>query len=434
MVYQPPTGARDLLPLDVAQQQWIDDRLQQVFHRWSYHRIITSTLERMDTLMAGGAIDRSSILQLHSANEEALGLRPELTASIARAAVTRMMGRPFPQRLYYNANVFARPTADSHSAQQEFYQAGVELLGSDGALADAEMLLLVMDCLENLGLGHVQPPHQPPHQLPQWQIIVGEAGLTRSLLSVFPENCQDKVRHAIAQLDLIGLDQVSLPDDLRDRARQMLDLRGRPDQVLKKVSGWDLSESQRQQVNHLKTLFELLRESLPTAQALPIVLDLSLIQTFDYYTGLVFEVASQGSAGQHVLGQGGRYDQLLGVYHPQGESVPGIGFSLHIDKLHQILLDSDRLPQQVPHSDWLVVARNAAAAAAACAHAKILRSGSQPSSTQPSSTVRVELSLAQQSPAATITAARDRGIGQIAWVDEQGNVVVEAITEETINQ
>ncbi len=436
MVYQPPTGARDLLPLDVAQQQWIDDRLQQVFHRWGYHRIITSTLERIDTLMAGGAIARSSILQLQSANEEALGLRPELTASIARTAVTRMMGLTFPQRLYYNANVFARPTEDSHSAQQEFYQAGVELLGSSGALADAEMLLLVMDCLENLGLGHVQQP--------QWQIIVGEAGLTQSLLSVFPETCRNKVRRAIAHLDLIELAQVSLPDDLRDRAIQMLDLRGRPELVLKKVSAWDLSASQRQQVNHLKTLFELLQESLPTAQALPIVLDLSLIQTFDYYTGLVFEVASQGPAGQHVLGQGGRYDQLLGVYHPQAESVPGIGFSLQIDQLHQILRDADRLPQQIPPSDWLVVARNAAAAAAACAHAKTLRSGSQQSSTQQSgsqqsitqqsSTVRVELSLASPSPAETIAAARDRGIGQIAWVDEQGNVVVEAITQETINQ
>ena len=44
MVYQPAAGARDLLPLDVAQKRWIEDRLQQVFHRWGYHRIITSTL------------------------------------------------------------------------------------------------------------------------------------------------------------------------------------------------------------------------------------------------------------------------------------------------------------------------------------------------------------------------------------------------------
>lgn len=99
MVYQPPAGARDLLPLDVAQKRWIEERLQQVFHRYGYHQIITSTLERLDMLMAGGAINRSTVIQLQGADEEELGLRPELTASIARAAVTRMAGVTYPSTL-----------------------------------------------------------------------------------------------------------------------------------------------------------------------------------------------------------------------------------------------------------------------------------------------------------------------------------------------
>jgi ATP phosphoribosyltransferase regulatory subunit len=403
MVYQPPTGARDLLPLDVVQKQWIEDRLQQVFQRWGYQRIITSTLERIDTLMAGGAIDRSTLLQIQSAEDEALGLRPELTASIARAAVTRMMGVTFPQRLYYNANVFARPVADSHSSQQEFYQAGVELLGSGGALADAEVLLLAMDCLQNLGFGESQ-----------WQIIVGEAGLTKSLLSVFPENLRDKVRSAIAHLDLITLETLPLDASLRDRAIQMLDLRGKPGDVLKKVGQWDLSETQRQQVNYLKTLFDLLQESVKSD--LPIVLDLSLIRIFDYYTGIVFEIASQSRAGQHVVGQGGRYDELLGVYHPQGESIPGIGFSWQIDQLHQILLESDRLPQQVPSSQCLVAARSPQAYAHTLSYAQTLRQSES-----------VELCLDHGLENA-IAYAKDRHISKIAWVDEQGQVTLEAVS------
>jgi ATP phosphoribosyltransferase regulatory subunit len=123
MVYQPPAGARDLLPLDVAQKRWIEERLQQIFHRWGYHRIITSTLERMDTLMAGGAIQRQAVIQLQNSEDEELGLRPELTASIARTAVTRMAGATLPQRLYYNANVFQRPQDYRHNQPQEFYQA-----------------------------------------------------------------------------------------------------------------------------------------------------------------------------------------------------------------------------------------------------------------------------------------------------------------------
>jgi ATP phosphoribosyltransferase regulatory subunit len=174
MVYQPPSGARDLLPLDVAQKSWIEDRLQQVLHRWGYQRIITSTLERLDTLMAGGAIAPRQILQIQANSDEALGLRPEFTASIARTAVMRLSDQSYPSRLYYNANVFRRPEEGSHGTQQEFYQAGVELLGGGGVLADAEILLLVMDCLNGIGLAD------------RWQMVLGDAGLTRSLLWEFP--------------------------------------------------------------------------------------------------------------------------------------------------------------------------------------------------------------------------------------------------------
>jgi ATP phosphoribosyltransferase regulatory subunit len=300
MVYQPPAGARDLLPLDVAQKQWIEDRLQQVFHAWGYHRIITSTLERLDTLMAGGAIERSTVIQLHQLEEDPLGLRPELTASIARTVATRLSNSTFPQRLYYNANVFRRAQEGSHSRQQEFYQAGVELLGGAGVRSDAEILLLIMDCLKSL-------------ELPG-QLILGEAGLTRSLLSEFPEPIRAKVRHAIAHLDRLSLEALPLSDAMRDRALLLLDLRGKPADVLQRVSSLPLNETETAIVQNLKSLVELLQGSVS------IVLDLSLIRTFDYYTGIVFEVVTQ--SGQVLLGQGGRYDRLLGQFHPQGESIP----------------------------------------------------------------------------------------------------------------
>ena len=166
MVHQPPSGARDLLPLDVAQKISIERRLQQVFHHWGYHRIITSTLERLETLMAGGAIDRSTLIQLQDAEDGELGLRPELTASIARAAAMRMAGTRWqPQRLYYNAIVFRKGRDTGSGGQQEFYQAGVELLGAGGAVADAEVLLLLSECLQSL-------------EIDEWHLVLGEAGLT----------------------------------------------------------------------------------------------------------------------------------------------------------------------------------------------------------------------------------------------------------------
>lgn len=411
MVYQSPAGARDLLPLDVAQKRWIEERLQQVFHRWGYHRIITSTLERLDTLMAGGAIQRSTVIQLE-AEEEELGLRPELTASIARAAVTRMAGTTYPQRLYYNANVFRRTRETSHNRQQEFYQAGVELLGAEGWLADAEVLLLLANCLNQIGLS-------------QWRLILGQAGIARSLLSTFPAALQDKVRNAIAHLDRITLETLPLSDELRSRALLMLDLRGRPADVLQKVTSLNLDLPQQEALNHLKSLTELLDQCLPIQSGQspqdPLILDLSLIQTIDYYTGIVFEVVSDTKTQTRILGQGGRYDQLLGLYHPQGETIPGIGFALNIEDLHQVLLSTKQLPQQTPASNWLVVPEGRQDYATAFAYAEKLRNSPH--------LVRVEMDLGGRDPDAIREYGRHRGIHQIAWIRAEGLPIIELLTQ-----
>lgn len=411
MVYQPPIGARDLFPLDVAQKRWIEDHIQQVFHSWGYSRIITSTLERLDTVMAGGAVDPATVIQLQDPEGDLLGLRPELTASIARAAVTRMAGASYPQRLYYNANVFRRAAKGSYNRQQEFYQAGVELLGAAGVAADAEILLILIDCLHNLSLKGCS-------------LILAEAGLTRSLLSDFPPSQREQVRAAIATLDRIGLEHLPLSETLRDRALFLMDLRGQPKEVLQQVAQLDLNQEQRTAVNNLKSLVELLQAShadllTPTAsQQISLVLDLSLIQTFDYYTGIVFEVV--GSCGQRILGQGGRYDQLLSLYHPQGETRPGIGFVLNIEELHQVLLTAGQLPRQTPTSDWLVVPSSPVAYAAAFAHAQKIRESAH--------LVRVEVELGTQvTPEAIRAYAKQRCIAQIAWIDESGVSRVETL-------
>lgn len=407
MVYQPPVGARDLLPLDVAQKSWIEDRLQQVFHRWGYHRIITSTLERLDTLMAGGAIQRSTVIKLQDVEDEELGLRPELTASIARTAVTRMAGATYPQRLYYNANVFQRTPESSHNRQQEFYQAGVELLGAKSWMADAEVLLLLRDCLNQLGLN-------------KWCLILGEAGITRSLLSPFPIALQDRVRHAIAHLDRITIETLPLSKELHSRARTMLDLRGHPADVLQKVANFDLDTPQQiDALNHLKSLVSLLDECSSTQSGhFPLILDLSLIRTFDYYTGTVFEVVSDTEQAQ-IIGQGGRYDQLLGLYHPQGETIPGIGFVLNVEELHRALLSTNQLPGLTPASNWLVVPEAPQAYAAAFAYAEKLRNSQH--------LVRVEMELGGRVPEAVREYARRRRIQQIAWIKAAGLPIIEML-------
>lgn len=412
MVYQPPVGGRDLFPLDVARKTWIEEKLHQVFQRWGYHQIITPTLERLETLVAGGAVDPSTVIQLHDTDNEVLGLRPELTASIARAAVTRLAEVSLPQRLYYNANVFRRMAQGSRHRQQELHQSGVELLGAGGAIADAEIVLLLADCLNTLGLT-------------EWHLVLGEAELTRSLLAPFPPECRDQVRKAIAQLDRLALEEMPLTAELKQLAVTLFDLRGTPKDVLQTISSLDLSADQQATVQGLKTLVDLLESTTPqdTPCHIPaFILDLSLIQTFDYYTGIVFEVINRTATGYNVLAQGGRYDTLLSLYHPQGQGMPGVGFVFNMDDVQKLLLPKGQLPQSTPASHWLVVPKTPAAVAAAFRYAQRIRTSTN--------LVRVEVELqgcADANAGAIRTQAKQRHIQQIAWVDTDGTPDVEAI-------
>lgn len=403
MIYQPPAGARDLLPLEVEQKRWINDRLLHRFQTWGYQRIVTSTLEWLETLTAGGAIQPDKVIQLRDNGENSLGLRPELTASIARAAVTRMAGNTSPQRLCYRANVFRNASGGHHGRQLEFHQAGVELLFAGGVLADAEIILLLTECLADLGI-------------PDWSILLGEAGLTRSLLAVFPAAIRQQVRTCIANLDRITLESLELSADLKTQAMMLFDLRGKPEEVLSKISPLNLDDEARATVNNLKSLIELLNSSSP--KPLPLTLDLSLLQTFDYYTGIVFKAVSFQDHQSYVLAEGGRYDRLLGLYDPQGKTSPGIGFSLSIEDLHSCLLSTNVLPKQSPSSDCLVVPMSQAKEVEAMAlnYARRLRTNNS---------LKVELELGDRSEAAIKQYAQTCRIKQLVWIETDGSPRVE---------
>jgi ATP phosphoribosyltransferase regulatory subunit len=399
MVHQLPTGAKDLLPLDVVQKRWIESRVQKVFQAWGYQRIITPTLERLETLVAGGAVQPDAVIQLLGNGSDVLGLRPELTASIARAYAARLDRdrSSCPQRLYYNANVFRQIPAGGIPGQQEYYQAGVELLGGAGLLADGEILLLLADCLQQI-------------ELHDWKIVMGDAGLTSELIDTFPTQYREKIRHCIANLDRVALENLPIPDAERSRALELLDLRGNPEDVLARLASLSWIADKKHEIDYLKSLVQLWQEQMPVGS---LVIDLSLIQTFDYYTGIVFEVVSD----RRVVAQGGRYDRLLGIYHPKGVSFPSIGFCLNLEDLQKVLLKS--LPTHGQASNYLVVAIEPNSARSAFTHAASLR--------QQSPMQAIEIELEFRSRLEVRDRARSRGIKQIAWVTSDDAVEIESL-------
>ncbi|MFM7887330.1 MAG: ATP phosphoribosyltransferase regulatory subunit [Pseudanabaena sp.] len=398
MVHQLPTGAKDLLPLDVAQKRWIESRIQQIFQSWGYQRIITPTVEHLRSLTAGGAVNPKSVIQLHSNSIDILGLRPEFTASIARAYAARLGSHvaTCPQRLYYYANVFRRR---ANSTSEESFQAGVELLGASGLLADGEILMLLAESLDRV-------------ELPDWQIILGDARLTGALLDLLPEQYRAKIRQSLAKLDRIAITEMNLPADIKGYAIELVDLRGKPKDILSRLSSSKWTSGLTGEISYLKSLIDLWESTNQNASD-RLILDLSFMQTFDYYTGIVFEVA----CNNYVVAQGGRYDNLLGVYHPQNVSYPSIGFCINLEELQQAL--HKQLPQTLSTSSCLVVAKTTDAMQAAFAHAAQLRQDPQIDA--------IELELEFRDVDVVRNHAQSRSIPQIAWVSSDGVIATETI-------
>ncbi|MEO0852850.1 MAG: ATP phosphoribosyltransferase regulatory subunit, partial [Cyanobacteria bacterium J06648_11] len=324
-----------------------------------------------------------------------LGLRPELTASIARAAATRMADAVLPQRLFYSANVF-RETRQGH----EFFQTGVELLGADGWVADLEVMLVLADCLNALPLDG-------------WTLMLGEVGLTEGILDTIAPSARTAVRKAIANLDRVYLETADLSDRDRQCALQLFDLRGTPERVFAQLQSLPLTLHQGR-VRHLKQVSDVLSD-----RGLSVVIDLSLVQTFDYYTGIVFEASCDGER----LGLGGRYDTLFGLYSPDRLQRAGMGFSLTLETLLRLVQATGQLPSQLTSPTHLLVPLEAEAVPAVLELAANWRSAMADSSPKQ---VEIELhgpfdcGAGERSPNDISAAARTRGITDIVWVQADG--------------
>lgn len=393
---RPPSGARDLLPREVQRREKLEAQLTRVFRRHGYQRIITPTLERLETLLAGGSIRAESVLQLRDGEGTMLGLRPEFTASIVRAAATRLAGGPLPLRLYYHGSVFRNSRREEGSySSQEFFQSGVELIGAGGWLADAEILLLLADCIRSVGISSCEF---------SWTLLLGDVSLTESLLSAVAPTAQAAVRRAIAQLDYVYLESAPLPEAARQIGLQILGLRGQPGQVLSDLAQLPVPP---ERLRDLRQLCQVLEE-----HGVRVVLDLSLLQTLAYYTGIVF----QAVAGGEIIALGGRYDRLHALYSPQQVEQPGIGFTLLPDTLLRLLPPDPKTEEM--GCKRLVVPLVPAGIPAALALAARWREECTAPLTR---TEAVELELLDRAPEEIEAYARQCRIPEIAWVQADGS-------------
>jgi ATP phosphoribosyltransferase regulatory subunit len=315
----------------VDSNRWLCEQLAEVYRRWGYAEVAPPLVERLETLEAGGGIRDRELVRL--ASDEPLGLRPEMTASIARAACTRLASRPRPLRLWSSGPVLRSAISDVGQPRlEERLQSGVELLGADASqafVADAELLRLLLACLRQL---QITAEHRPT-------LLIGHHGVLSALLDQVPAEQRLATRQALVSFDPLALAELQLPAHQRQGLQQLLRLRGDTKAVL----------YQLEQLLGPSELVEQLAGTLHSvaataaAQGVRLQLDPSFQPHFDLYDGLVLKLVCQGPVAPVALASGGRYDALVARF---GGVAGGMGFGFDVEALRDLLGTEATAPQR----------------------------------------------------------------------------------------
>lgn len=307
-----PEGMRDLLPEEVTVQERLEKDILALFRKWSYQKVLTPTLEFCACVQPD--IEQDNLLYKFFDREgRILALRPELTMPIARLVSTRMRGADLPLRLCYGADVYRNTTV----RHREFRQVGVELVGSDQELADAEVIALAVEAIATLGLKN-------------YQFNLGHMGIFSGLMleAGVDEGMQAKLEEALARKDMVGVEswvrQSGLPERVQELLLRLPHFHG-GEEILDEVLLWSERSAIREAVESLRRIYRYLRDFGVQAS---VSLDLGILRGFSYYTGAVFEGYVPGMGFPVV--EGGRYDTL---YADFGVPQPATGFAIHLGNL-----------------------------------------------------------------------------------------------------
>lgn len=319
MNVETPRGFRDFLPEEAAWRSSLSADVQRGFASWGYQPIETPTLEIEQVLEQGGS-STDRFIALFDSDGRELVLRPDVTLPIARMVATRLKNEVGPFRFRYMAKVF-RESESLQGQSREMTQLGIECIGDDGILADAEVITIMVEALEACGLAG-------------FRVSLCSVGVLNALLDAAggDDDWRRQVLLAYHDSNYVTLDELAASPGI-DAAV------GRSIAELPRIfGGREAIERCREVIGEigctnalepLEQTWELLEATKVTDH---ILIDFSVLSSFDYYTGMVMEVYADGFGLS--LGGGGRYNTMLESF---GRTAPAAGFALSLERIMQAL-------------------------------------------------------------------------------------------------
>ena len=308
-------GTKDLFGKELRMHQRIVATARKVLEAAGALELVTPIFEETQVFEKGvGAatdIVRKEMFTFQDRGGRSLTLRPEGTAAMVRAYLEHgMKVWPQPVRLWMAGPMF-RAERPQKGRYRQFHQVNYEALGSENPILDAEAVVLLYECLKELGLRRLK-------------VKLSSVG-----------DPEDRARYNAYLREVLSPHREALSEDSKERLElnpmRILDSKSERDQALLKELGVRpmldfLGEEARAHLKEVERHLERL--------SVPYELEPALVRGLDYYGRTVFEWVTDRLGSQGAVCAGGRYDGL--VSHLGGESTPAIGFAIGLERLVEL--------------------------------------------------------------------------------------------------
>lgn len=289
-----PAGLMDVLPPAADFEAQTVERLMRHFAGFGYERVKPPLIEFEETMLAGSAaaLAAETFRLMDPVSQRMLALRPDMTMQVARIACSRLAHRPRPLRLGYSGQVM-RLRGTQLRPERQFGEVGAEIVGSDAAAADVEVIVMAATALAGLGVSGLT-------------VDLGLPTLVPAILADDPvaPGVEDRLRLALDRKDLAAIAAMApvLGDARAGLLTRLVASNGPAEDALPTLLSLDLPPVAAAERARLVSVHEQLRRQLPS---LTLTIDPVENRGFEYHSGVTSALFA--AAAPDEIGRGGRY-------------------------------------------------------------------------------------------------------------------------------